>query len=74
MIGAFLGLKQVLLVFFLGTVATALAAIVWLVLRRVPGKWSEQPLPYGTFLAAAGVVCLFWGNRILGWYLGQIAR
>jgi leader peptidase (prepilin peptidase) / N-methyltransferase len=70
MIGAFLGPAQMLLAFFLGTVATAIAAIAWLLLRRFPGRWSEQPLPYGTFLSLAGIFSLFWGPKILAWYLG----
>ena len=69
MIGAFLGPAQMLLAFFLGTIATAIAAIAWLLLRRFPGRWSEQPLPYGTFLSLAGIFSLFWGPKILGWYL-----
>ena len=69
MIGAFLGPAQMLLAFFLGTIATAIAAIAWLLLRRFPGRWSEQPLPYGTFLSLAGIFSLFWGPKILAWYL-----
>ena len=69
MIGAFLGPAQMLLAFFLGTIATAIAAIAWLLLGRFPGRWSEQPLPYGTFLSLAGIFSLFWGPKILGWYL-----
>jgi leader peptidase (prepilin peptidase)/N-methyltransferase len=70
MIGAFLGPAPVLLVFFLGTIATAVAAIAWLVVRRFPGRWNQQPMPYGTFLSLAGIFSLFWGPRLLAWYLG----
>lgn len=69
MIGAFLGPAQVLLVFFLATLATAVAALVWLAVKRFPGRWSQHPLPYGTFLSLAGIVTLFCGPRILAWYL-----
>jgi leader peptidase (prepilin peptidase) / N-methyltransferase len=69
MIGAFLGPAQMLLAFFVGTIATAIAAIAWLVARRFPGRWSVHPLPYGTFLSLAGIFSLFWGERIVAWYL-----
>jgi leader peptidase (prepilin peptidase)/N-methyltransferase len=74
MIGAFLGPATVLLVLFLGTIATAVASVLWLIVQRVRktpmGRWAEHPMPYGTFLAAAGIVALFWGGNILKWYLG----
>jgi leader peptidase (prepilin peptidase)/N-methyltransferase len=70
MIGAFLGPMQVLLVLIVGTVATSLAALVWLLLRKFPGKWMQKPMPYGTFLALAGIFALFFGEPIVKWYLG----
>lgn len=70
MIGAFLGPAQMLFAFFTGTIATAIAAIAWLIARRFPGRWSVHPLPYGTFLSLAGIFSLFWGPKILAWYLG----
>lgn len=70
MIGAFLGPLPVLLTFLIGTIATALAALVWLAMRRNPLKWMQQPMPYGTFLSAAGIYGLFWGQKTIEWYLG----
>jgi len=32
-------------------------------------KWGSK-LPLGVFLSTATVITLFWGERILGWYLG----
>jgi prepilin signal peptidase PulO-like enzyme (type II secretory pathway) len=32
-------------------------------------KWGSQ-IPMGTFLSVATIIALFWGERILGWYLG----
>ena len=31
------------------------------------------PIPFGPYLAAAGVIALFWGQRITQGYLGLIA-
>jgi leader peptidase (prepilin peptidase)/N-methyltransferase len=77
MIGAFLGPLEVLLVLVLGTVATAIASLLWLSLHRHASsqtsrviRWTQHPMPYGTFLAAAGIFALFFGARILNWYLG----
>jgi leader peptidase (prepilin peptidase)/N-methyltransferase len=69
MIGAFLGPAQMMLAFFIGTIATAIAAIAWLLVRRFPGRWSMHPLPYGTFLSFAGIFSLFWGPKIIASYL-----
>ena len=34
-------------------------------------QWGSQ-VPFGTFLAAATIVTLFWGQEIIGWYWGLI--
>lgn len=69
LIGAFLGMQQVLLVFFLGTIATALGALLWLATRGANRKSLQQPLPYGTFLCAAGIFAVFFGDATLQWYM-----
>jgi leader peptidase (prepilin peptidase)/N-methyltransferase len=68
LIGAFLGMQQVLLVFFLGTIATAISALFWLPTRGANRKSLQQPLPYGTFLCAAGIYAVFLGDATLQWY------
>jgi leader peptidase (prepilin peptidase) / N-methyltransferase len=32
-------------------------------------RGRKDPIPFGPFLAAGGAVGLFWGERMLGWYL-----
>jgi len=74
MIGAFLGWQLVLLTFFVGTIATAIAALIWFVAARrsthtKPPKWLQHPLPYGAFLSAAGIYAVFVGDATLRWYM-----
>ena len=69
LIGAFLGMQQVLLTFFIGTIATGLGAMVWFLSRKAPRTWLQQPLPYGSFLCAAGIYAVFWGEETIKWYM-----
>lgn len=32
-------------------------------------KWSS-PVPFGTFLSAAAIIALLWGDKIFAWYMG----
>lgn len=66
MLGAFLGWKATLLAIFLAVVGGGLIALALLGLG-VRGR--KDPIPFGPFLAAAGAVALFWGDRLLAWYL-----
>lgn len=59
MIGAFLGWKSVLLVFFL---APILALPIGLYVKF---KMKEEYIPYGPFLSLAGVMVLFFGEPLL---------
>jgi prepilin signal peptidase PulO-like enzyme (type II secretory pathway) len=45
-------------------------ALVGVVLLARGKKSMNSKLPFGTFLSAATVVCLFWGNQLISWYLG----
>jgi leader peptidase (prepilin peptidase)/N-methyltransferase len=60
MIGAFLGWKYALLTFFLAPFFGALAGIVNLVFKK------DHTIPYGPFLSLAALICILWGQRILG--------
>jgi len=66
MIGAFLGVRGVLLALvfgsFLGTLG-GLFMIIW------KGKGREYPIPFGLFLSIGAVVTLLWGNGLLRAYM-----
>lgn len=78
MSGAALGPGRSLLTVLL---AAALGAVAFLVIvipvgwmrARAKGVPFEIPLvPFGVFLAPASVVALFWGDALLGWYIGHL--
>ena len=66
MLGAFLGWKVVLLS---ALVAVVLGGIVALALMASGVRGRKDPIPFGPFLAAGGAAGLFWGERVLRWYL-----
>lgn len=69
MIGAFLGWQGMLVTF---AVAIALGAVTGLTLLAARRAGLGTRLPLGLFLALGGLVALFVGESILGWYLGTL--
>jgi leader peptidase (prepilin peptidase) / N-methyltransferase len=70
MFGAFLGWKITLVALFLGVVLGGGFAIALLASGRMRRK---DPIPFGPFLAAGGAISLFWGERVMRWYLTGFA-
>jgi leader peptidase (prepilin peptidase)/N-methyltransferase len=66
MLGAFLGWQIVLLTIFLAVLGGGLVALLLLATRT---RGRKDPVPFGPFLAAGGVVGLLWGERVVTWYL-----
>lgn len=66
-LGAWLGWQQLPLVILLASAAGAVLGGFAIVLR---GRDRAQPMPFGPFLAIAGLIAFFWGDAIVGWYLG----
>jgi leader peptidase (prepilin peptidase)/N-methyltransferase len=56
-------------VFAAVVVGGALAAV--LIASGVRGR--KDPIPFGPFLAAGGAAGLFWGERMVQWYLSAFA-
>ncbi|MCF6313091.1 MAG: prepilin peptidase [Verrucomicrobiales bacterium] len=69
MIGAFLGWQAVLLTVFVASILGAVLGLTQKMLLR--DSWA-QPLPFGPYLAAGAFVWMFYGERIVAWYLGGI--
>ncbi|MFH1578312.1 MAG: hypothetical protein ABIC18_04515 [Candidatus Omnitrophota bacterium] len=59
MIGAFLGYKSAILVFFLAPFFGVTLGVVNLLVKK------QHALPYGPFLSLAALVSLFWADIIL---------
>jgi leader peptidase (prepilin peptidase)/N-methyltransferase len=59
---------------FLGALLGAISflAIVfpieWLRTRRRGSAFDPPQVPFGVFLAPAGMIALLWGNAIVHWY------
>ena len=68
-IGAWLGWKVLPLVVLLSSLVGAVVGIFLIVLAR---RGREVPIPFGPYLAAAGVIALFWGKPLIDYYLGLI--
>ncbi len=66
-IGAWLGWQVLPIVVFFSSLVGAITAITMLTLR---GGDHQQPIPFGPYLAVAGVLALFWGRPLMTWYLG----
>jgi leader peptidase (prepilin peptidase) / N-methyltransferase len=67
MVGAFLGWKLVIVTLVFSSIAGALAGLVVIASRRGDLRYA---LPYGTFLALAGLIASLYGDRIVAWYVG----
>ena len=60
-IGAWLGWQKLPTVILLSSVVGAVVGIALIVFAR---HGREKPIPFGPYLAAAGVIALFWGDEI----------
>lgn len=65
MIGAFLGWKYVLLIFFIAPFFGACSGII------LKMRYKIEVIPYGPYLSLAAIIVIFWGRNILNylfWY------
>ncbi|MBI3147149.1 MAG: prepilin peptidase [Betaproteobacteria bacterium] len=66
-IGAWLGWQILPIVILFSSLVGAIVAVSMLALR---GGDHNRPIPFGPYLAAAGLLALFWGRPLMKWYLG----
>lgn len=66
-LGAWLGWQQLPLVILL---ASATGAVLGVLAILVRGRDRAQPIPFGPFLAIAGLIAFLWGEPLVDWYLG----
>jgi leader peptidase (prepilin peptidase)/N-methyltransferase len=67
-IGAFMGWQAVL---FCLTASALLGSAVGLTLMALHRHARSKPMPYGPFIAAAAVIWIFAGRKIVAWWLGS---
>ena len=68
-IGAWLGWQMLPLTILMSSFVGAIVGIVLIVLAR---QGRNVPIPFGPYLAAAGVIALFWGQPLTQLYLHQL--
>jgi leader peptidase (prepilin peptidase) / N-methyltransferase len=68
-IGAWLGWQMLPLTILMSSFVGALVGIGLIVLAR---HGRNVPIPFGPYLAAAGVIALFWGKPLTKAYLGLL--
>ncbi|WP_374511400.1 A24 family peptidase [Niveibacterium sp.] len=68
-VGAFVGWQQLPLVILASSAIGAIVGIALIVFAR---HGRSQPIPFGPYLAGAGIVALYWGPNITRSYLAQI--
>lgn len=79
MIGAMVGVERSFLTVFvaalLGAVVFGLvvAPVTMLRARRAGTEFAAPLVPFGVFLAPAGMVTLVWGDALLRWYFSLVA-
>ena len=71
LLGAFLGWQGLLLTLFLASLGGALAGGLLMLRGKGSGKTA---LPFGSFLAPAGLVVYVFGSEILAWYVAIAFR
>jgi len=71
MVGAFLGAPRALLTIMIGSLLGSLVGLLYI---RFAGKSREYELPFGTFLAAAGIVVVLYGDELVNWYIDRVIR
>jgi leader peptidase (prepilin peptidase)/N-methyltransferase len=69
MVGAFLGVKSVLLVFILSSLIGGVIGASLMAARRAS---MATKVPYGTMIAAAALIASLYGERIVAWYLSSL--
>ncbi|KXB31714.1 methyltransferase [Dechloromonas denitrificans] len=69
-LGAWLGWQMLPTIILLSSVVGAIVGITLIVAAR---HGRNVPIPFGPYLAAAGVIALFWGPQLTNRYLGLIA-
>lgn len=69
MLGAFMGWQALPFIILLSSITGAIIGSIALLITK---KGLRAEIPYGPYLAAAGVIWFFWAEPVLYWYLSLI--
>ena len=68
MVGAWLGVKMVIMTFVLSSMMGGLVGVVLIASRRAD---MATRVPFGTMLAVAALMASLYGGPLLAWYLSR---
>jgi leader peptidase (prepilin peptidase)/N-methyltransferase len=71
MVGALLGAPLALLTIMIGSL---LGSVIGLLFIQFAGKSRQYELPFGTFLSAAGIIAVLYGEDIVQLYIDRLIR
>ena len=66
MMGAFLGWKAIIFIIFVGSLVGSVIGVSVMLARK---KDANLAIPFGPFLASGAVLYIFYGKRLITWYL-----
>ncbi len=64
--GIFLGWRKILLTLFVGVLLGSIVGVVMILFRH--GKRKDK-IPFGPFLVLGALTSIFWGEKIITWYM-----
>ncbi|PIR20443.1 MAG: prepilin peptidase [Deltaproteobacteria bacterium CG11_big_fil_rev_8_21_14_0_20_47_16] len=65
-LGAYFGWQGVIVILLWSSVAGTIIGSLYLLLSK---KSAQHPIPYGPFIAGAGILYFFYGQLVVSWYL-----
>jgi leader peptidase (prepilin peptidase)/N-methyltransferase len=68
-LGAWLGWQKLPMIVLLSSIVGAIVGILLIVLAK---RGRQIPIPFGPYLATAGMIALFWGDQLTQYYLRLI--
>jgi prepilin signal peptidase PulO-like enzyme (type II secretory pathway) len=69
--GAMLGWPKVLVALSMSYISGAIIGILLIIIKK---KKLDSQIPFGTFLAAATLIALLYGDQLFNWYLNYLGR
>lgn len=69
LMGAILGWPNVVMAIMLAYIIGSVISLIFIGLKLK--TWKDE-IPFGTFLTVTTFIVMFWGERIVGWYLGLL--
>ena len=67
-LGAWMGWQMLPLIIVLSSLVGTVCAVAGIL---IAGKDKAKPIPFGPYLAIAGLIAFLWGDAIVSWYLSS---